>query len=107
MITLSELSQKSPIIPVLRGLEPSQAETVGEILIQAGFRCLEVPLNSPDPLASIAILAKAYGDRALIGAGTVLNPEDVARVREAGGRLIVMPHSDPAVITEAKKQGLY
>jgi 2-dehydro-3-deoxyphosphogalactonate aldolase len=107
MITLAELNQTSPIIPVLRGLESSQAEAVGEILMKAGLRCLEVPLNSPDPFTSIAILTKKYGDRALIGAGTVLNPEDVVRVREAGGRLIVMPHSDPAVITEAKKQGLY
>jgi 2-dehydro-3-deoxyphosphogalactonate aldolase len=79
---------------------------VGSALVEAGFRVLEVPLNSPSPFDSIATLAKGFADRCLIGAGTVVGVADVARVREAGGRLVVMPHSDIAVIREAKRQDL-
>jgi 2-dehydro-3-deoxyphosphogalactonate aldolase len=76
------------------------------VLFDAGFRVLEVPLNSPDPFSSIERLAKTFGRDALIGAGTVIEPRDVDRVREAGGELIVMPHSDPAVIERARDRGL-
>ena len=74
-----------PLVAILRGLTPVEAEPVGTALIEAGFRCLEVPLNSPDPLESIAILARMFGDRALVGAGTVLTPEAVTEVADAGG----------------------
>jgi len=94
-----------PLIAILRGLTPNDAPAVGAALVEAGFRVIEVPLNSPEPFVSIERLAKAYPD-AMIGAGTVLDPCDVDRVRDAGGRLIVMPHSDPAVIARARDLGL-
>ncbi|HYZ48236.1 MAG TPA: 2-dehydro-3-deoxy-6-phosphogalactonate aldolase, partial [Sphingomonas sp.] len=75
-------------------------------IIEAGIRIVEVPLNSPDPLASIERLAKRFGDQALIGAGTVLDPEDVKRVARAGGRIIVAPSTDPTVIKQAWDEGL-
>jgi 2-dehydro-3-deoxyphosphogalactonate aldolase len=95
-----------PVVAILRGLRPEEAEAVGAALVEAGLTIIEVPLNSPEPLASIERLARRFGDRALIGAGTVLDPADVDRVRAAGGRLIVMPHSDPAVIARAVALGL-
>ena len=94
-----------PLIAILRGLAPENALAIGRALAEAGFRIIEVPLNSPQPFVSIERLAKAL-PRVLIGAGTVLDPNDVDRVRDAGGRLIVMPHSDPAVIARARDLGL-
>jgi 2-dehydro-3-deoxyphosphogalactonate aldolase len=94
-----------PLIAILRGLRPQDAMDIGAALVEAGFGIIEVPLNSPDPLASIERLARAFPD-ALIGAGTVLEPADVDRVRDAGGRLIVMPHADEAVIARAVALGL-
>jgi 2-dehydro-3-deoxyphosphogalactonate aldolase len=94
-----------PLIAILRGLAPDQATAIGDVLVAAGFRIIEVPLNSPQPFVSIERLAKAFPD-AMIGAGTVLDPKDVDRVRDAGGRLIVMPHSDPDVIARACALGL-
>jgi 2-dehydro-3-deoxyphosphogalactonate aldolase len=95
-----------PLVAILRGLTPEEAEGVGEALIAAGVRIIEVPLNSPDPLDSIARLAARFGGEALIGAGTVLTPADAARVAEAGGGLIVAPNTDPRVIRAAKAAGL-
>ena len=74
---------------------------------EAGFKIVEVPLNSPEPMRSIALLSEAFGDRALVGAGTVLTTAQVNEVAAAGGKLIVMPHGDVAVIAEAKRLGLY
>ena len=95
-----------PLVAILRGLKPENAPAVGQVLVDAGFRIIEVPLNSPRPFESIALLAQAFGTRALVGAGTVLRMEDVLRVKEAGGGLIVMPHGDTAIIREAKRLGL-
>jgi len=95
-----------PLIAILRGIRPAEAVPVGEALLAAGFVALEVPLNSPEPLASIGQLAAAFGERALIGAGTVLDPAQARQVGAAGGRLIVMPHSAPEVIAAAKAAGL-
>jgi 2-dehydro-3-deoxyphosphogalactonate aldolase len=95
-----------PLIAVLRGISPPEIPTIAGALTDNGFRILEVPLNSPDPFASIKLLADTLGDRCLTGAGTVLNVADVARVADAGGRLIVMPHADVAIIREAKRLGL-
>jgi 2-dehydro-3-deoxyphosphogalactonate aldolase len=95
-----------PLVAVLRGIAPDEVVAVGETLVDAGFRILEVPLNSPRPLESIARMAKAFGERCLVGAGTVLAPSDIAPIRNAGGRLIVMPHADVAVIAAAKAGGL-
>jgi 2-dehydro-3-deoxyphosphogalactonate aldolase len=87
-----------PLVAIIRGVTPAEAEAVGEAIIGGGIRILEVPLNSPEPLKSIEILARRFGNDALIGGGTVLSPSAVADVRNAGGRLVVSPNSDLAVI---------
>ena len=104
--SLQSYLQPLPIFAVLRGITPAEVPEVGAALIQSGFKLLEVPLNSPEPFESIAALTREFGERCLTGAGTVLRPDDVSRVKAAGGRLIVMPHGDVAVIREAKDQGL-
>lgn len=98
--------QPLPLVAILRGLTPQDALPVGAALFDAGFRVIEVPLNSPQPLESIALLAREFGDRCLVGAGTVLTPEQVAQVKNAGGKLIVMPHGDTTVIRAAKAADL-
>ena len=95
-----------PLIAVLRGITPEEIPAVAGALADEGFRVLEVPLNSPRPFESIRLLARQFGDRCLVGAGTVIAPADVARVRDAGGKLIVMPHADTAVVREAKGSGM-
>jgi 2-dehydro-3-deoxyphosphogalactonate aldolase len=95
-----------PLVAILRGLAPDEAVATGRAIVAAGFRVLEVPLNSPQPLDSIARLAEALGADVLLGAGTVMTPAQVDAVANAGGRLIVMPHADTAVIRTAKAAGL-
>ncbi len=95
-----------PIIAILRGLHPSDAAATGHALINAGIDKIEVPLNSPNPLESISILAAEFGDRALIGAGTVLTTDQVDAVAKVGGRLIVSPNCDPDVISHTHRLGL-
>lgn len=95
-----------PLVAIIRGVTPDEVVAIGDALYEAGIRIIEVPLNSPRPLDSIARLAQHLGDRALIGAGTVLVPEDVGRIREAGGRLIVSPGTDPRVIAATVEAGL-
>jgi len=95
-----------PLVAILRGVTPAEAEAIGDAIFEAGIRIIEVPLNSPDPLASIVQLAKKFGDRALVGAGTVLKAEDVARVRDAGGQLIVSPDTNPEIIAATASAGL-
>ena len=95
-----------PLIAVLRGITPSEIPAIGAALVEQGFRILEVPLNSPQPFDSIRTLAHLHGKHCLIGAGTVLDAADVARVKDANGRLIVMPHADAAIIREAKRLDL-
>lgn len=94
------------LVAILRGLTPAEAPAVGEALIEAGIRALEVPLNSPDPLASIELLADRLGAHALVGAGTVVDLADVDRVQQAGGRMIVAPNTDPAIIARAAALGM-
>lgn len=94
------------LIAILRGLQPHEAEGIGHALYDAGFRVIEVPLNSPDPMRSIQLLRNTLPADALIGAGTVLRPEACADIAAAGGQLAVMPHSDAAVIRAAKAAGL-
>lgn len=95
-----------PLVAILRGLTPDEAVATGHGLVEAGFRVLEVPLNSPQPLDSIARLTAALGRDVLVGAGTVMTPANVDAVAAAGGRLIVMPHADTTVIRAAKAAGL-
>jgi 2-dehydro-3-deoxyphosphogalactonate aldolase len=95
-----------PLVAVLRGITPEEVPAIAAVLVDAGFRVLEVPLNSPRPFDSIRNLAEVVGEGCLVGAGTVVEVADVAAVRAAGGRLIVMPHSDRVVIAEATARGL-
>jgi len=95
-----------PLIAILRGITPAETEAVLEALIDAGIGLIEVPLNSPQPLASIRIMADAARGRARVGAGTVLTADDVRRVAEAGGQLIVSPNRDDSVIRATKEAGL-
>ena len=94
------------LVAIVRGIRPDEAEAVGEALITAGVRIIEVPLNSPDPFESIARLSARFGADATVGAGTVLDPADVARVEAAGGRIIVSPDANPAVIAATVAAGL-
>jgi len=96
---MTELLADLPLVAILRGVTPDRIEGVAAALFEAGIRAIEVPLNSPEPFKSIEILAKAYGERCLTGAGTVLDPDDVDRLADAGGRLLVTPNTNPAVIS--------
>lgn len=95
-----------PIVAILRGLGPKDAVAVGTALVEAGIRILEVPLNSPEPFDSIAQLAKAFQDQATVGAGTVLTVEDVDRVKEAGGQVIISPNCNVEVIRHTREAGM-
>ena len=95
-----------PLVAIIRGVTPGEAESIAAALIEGGIRIIEVPLNSPEPLESIRRIAQAFGDRALVGAGTVLDPAEVERVREAGGRLVISPNTDTAVIRAAVEAGM-
>src|SRR6185436_1161235 len=106
MITFTSAMKTCPLIAILRGIRPGEALEIGKVLVDAGFRMIEVPLNSPEPLESIALLAQELGNRALIGGGTVLTPLAVAQVAKAGGRLVVAPNTDARVVSEAKRAGL-
>ncbi len=99
--------QLSPAIAILRGVKPEEVVEIGAALIETGIRIIEVPLNSPDPLTSISNLAKHFGDKALIGAGTVVDCTMVKRIAQAGGRLTVSPHACRDVVQKAKVLDMY
>ncbi len=94
------------LVAILRGIAPDEVEGVAGALAEAGFEAIEVPLNSPEPFASIERLARGFGAELLVGAGTVLEPEDVDRLRDSGGRLMVSPNIDEAVLRRAVEVGL-
>ena len=103
---LERYFENLPFVAITRGIKPADALSNCTILYEAGFRVIEATLNSPEPCRSIERMAAAFGDRALIGAGTVLAVDQVERVRDAGGRVIISPHCDPEIIEKTKKCGL-
>ena len=103
---LHQYLDQCPLVAIIRGVTPGDAEAIGDAIYEAGIRIVEVPLNSPDPLVSIERLAARFGERVLVGAGTVLKAEDVDSVRQAGARLVVSPDTNPSVISAAAAAGL-
>lgn len=103
---LNAYLDQCPLIAIIRGVTPGEAEAIGEAILDSGIRIVEVPLNSPEPLKSIERLSARFGDRALIGAGTVLMAEEVPGVRAAGGGIVVSPNADPDVIAATAAEGL-
>jgi 2-dehydro-3-deoxyphosphogalactonate aldolase len=98
--------QQCPLVAIIRGITPDESEAIGEAIYEGGIRIIEVPLNSPDPFNSIRRLVTKFGERMLIGAGTVLNPHEVGHVRDAGGRLVVSPETNSEVIRATASAGL-
>ncbi|EQB12756.1 2-dehydro-3-deoxy-6-phosphogalactonate aldolase [Sphingobium lactosutens] len=97
---------RCPLVAILRGVRPDEVEPIGDALVDAGFTLVEVPMNSPDPLDSIGRLARRLAGKALVGAGTVLTPDQVDAVQQAGGQLIISPNSDLSVIGRSAQAGL-
>ncbi len=106
-MNLSQMLKEMPLLAVLRHITPSDVMAISDVLVEAGFLCLEIPMNSPHPCESIQKISKAYGDRVLVGAGTVVTLEQVQQVADAGGKIIIMPHTDVRIIEKAKKLNLY
>ena len=106
MLDLRAALTTCPIVAILRGVKPDEVDAIGDALVEAGVTVIEVPLNSPQPFESIKRLAERHGARALVGAGTVLEAADVARVKEAGGQLVVAPNFDADVVRAARAAGL-
>ena len=102
MLAFADALTACPLVAILRGIKPDECLDIGRALLDAGFGIIEVPLNSPQPFESIALLARELGEQALVGAGTVTSPQQVDEVAQAGGRLIVMPHADAKVVVKAK-----
>ena len=105
-MTFADWLARCPLVAILRGLRPEGADAVGDALVEAGVAILEVPLNSPRPVESIRRLSARLGGRALVGAGTVMTEAQVAEVAAAGGKLLVTPHADPALVRAAKARGM-
>jgi 2-dehydro-3-deoxyphosphogalactonate aldolase len=103
---LSRYLGECPLIAIIRGVTPAEAEATGQAVYDAGIRIIEVPLNSPEPIESIRILSAKFGDLMLVGGGTVFTPANVEDVRDAGGRLVVSPNTNPQVIAAAAAAGL-
>ncbi|MEO8008948.1 MAG: 2-dehydro-3-deoxy-6-phosphogalactonate aldolase [Betaproteobacteria bacterium] len=105
--SVADWLKRWPLVAILRGIKPGETLDIGTVLVEAGFCIIEVPLNSPEPFASIMKLSKRFADTVLIGAGTVTNWEQVAKVADAGGKIIVMPHADERIVEAAKRRSLY
>ena len=106
MTTIDQAFEQLPLIAILRGVTPPDAVEIARALYDRGFRCIEVPLNSPDPFTSIAAIRKALPDDCIVGAGTVVNVENVAKVKEVGGEIIVTPNTDTDVIRATIAAGM-
>lgn len=106
MPRFQKILDETPLVAILRGITPGEIPDVGEVLVEAGFKAIEVPLNSPDALRSIDLLIKKYGDSICCGAGTVLSVREVTAVAEVGGNLIVSPDTNPDVIAKTIELGL-
>jgi 2-dehydro-3-deoxyphosphogalactonate aldolase len=100
------IATETGLVAILRGITPNDVVAVGTALVEEGFTAIEVPMNSPNPLRSIELLATAVGTRCVIGAGTVLSVEDLIRIESAGAKIIVAPNTDPEVIAAAVSRGL-
>jgi 2-dehydro-3-deoxyphosphogalactonate aldolase len=94
------------MIAILRGIQSHECVEIGLTLVNAGFRCIEVPMNSPDPIESISLLVQHLPKNCLIGAGTVMNEQQLDQIYQVGGRLVVMPHADVKLIDAAKQRGM-
>jgi 2-dehydro-3-deoxyphosphogalactonate aldolase len=105
-MTWTDVVTRMPIVPIVRGITPKDAVTIAEALFAGGLLCVEVPLNSPDPLASIAAMRAALDGRMWIGAGTVLTEDAVAAVAKAGGQFVVSPNTDVGVVAATKRAGM-
>ncbi len=105
-MTFEDALKACNLVAILRGIKPEEAEAVGEVLIEAGWRIIEVPLNSPEPLKSIELLQKRFGDQALIGAGTVLTPAQVADVAATGAKVIISPNANVEVIKASRARDM-
>lgn len=106
LATFDAAFARCPLVAILRGVRPDEVEPIGDALVDAGFTLIEVPMNSPDPLDSVARLARRLGHRAVIGAGTVLRAADVQSVAEAGGTMVISPNADTAVIAATARAGM-
>jgi len=98
---------RRPLIAILRGITPLEAESVSEVLIESGINIIEVPLNSPKPFETIARMVEFHGDKGIFGAGTVLTEDEVLKVADVGGKIIVSPNSNPSIIKKTKELNLY
>ena len=103
---LRRYMDECPLVAIIRGVTPDEAEAIADAIYEGGIRIIEVPLNSPDPLQSIERIAAEFGERVLVGAGTVLDAADVQRVRDVGGRIIVSPDTNVEVISATASAGL-
>lgn len=106
MTSFEDCCRELPLIAILRGIAPSDVESVGKVLVEAGFKIIEVPLNSPEPFESIKNLVRTFGRQICAGAGTVRSKNQIDAVSDAGGSLIVMPHSNADLVRYAKDKGL-
>ncbi len=105
-ISLSEAMQILPLVAILRGVKPEEVIAIATVIKDAGFKIIEVPMNSPRPLESIKKLSELFGDELIVGAGTVMTCAEVDMVKAAGGEIIISPHCDPDLIRYAKKMGM-
>ncbi len=106
-ISLKDALNELPLVAILRGVTPEEVIAIADVLVEQGYKVIEVPLNSPRPYESIKLLSDKYGENLVIGAGTVVSKEQVDQVELAGGRIIISPHADVEIIKYSKAKNLY